>query len=1067
MLNNVSMGDNMLKEGLYEAVINKELDEKLNELREIQVEKQKIDIEEAKNILSRYIGEITKKALSYIRDDIKDSKEEEVILKQIRACNEIINILSEISNENSLKEYNISEKAEILMSLYSKINSIRYVNKEIKVIRPTTSIAESSLFTGSYLEPSMISEIKKEILTCDSIDMLVSFIKWSGLRLIIDELKEFVKNGDNRVRILTTSYMGATDYKAIEELSKLRNVEVKISYDTERTRLHAKSYMFKRDTGFTTAYIGSSNLSNPAMTSGLEWNIKVTEKDSFDIIKKFQATFESYWNDGDFIIFNEENENDKIRLKQALNKDTQKENNFIFNLDIRPYHYQKEILEKLRAEREIFDKNKNLLVAATGVGKTVISAFDYKNFMKNRPKEINRLLFIAHREEILVQSRDTFRAILKDSNFGDLYVGGYNPSSLDYLFMSIQSFNSVKLHEKVTNDFYDFIIVDEFHHAAAESYTKLLNYFKPKVLLGLTATPERMDGKNILEYFDDRIAAQMGLAEAIDRKLLSPFQYFCVSDDTNISKLKWSRNTYDKNELSNLYTNNDLRATKIVNSLNKYINNLEDVKGLGFCVSVEHAKYMSDFFNKNKITSIALHGNSSDEERKSAKDKLIKGEIKFIFVVDLYNEGIDIPAVNTILFLRPTESLTVFVQQLGRGLRLYEDKECLTVLDFVGQAHKNYNFEEKFKALIGKTKHSVKYSIENDFINIPKGCYIKLEKQAKEYVLKNIECAKNTKTNLINKMKFFKEDTGLNLNLENFLNYYNLSLYDFYGRTGDRSFYKMMAMAELEKYDFNPDEDKIIKRFKNLFYINSRIWIKFIIDILNKIDNIDYEELSLEEKNMFNMFYYSFYLNNPNKEGLESIKDGMKNICKNSKIRKEIVEILQYNYNNIDFIDKKVDLGFSCSLDLHCSYTRDQILAGIGYYNEVQSPSLQEGVKYLKDKNLDIFFITLNKSDKDFSPSTLYNDYAINERLFHWQSQSKTSVESPTGQRYINHEKLGSNVILFVREYKTENGNTSPYTYLGKAFYVRHYGNRPISFIYRLDEEIPSKLIKAANKSII
>ncbi len=1057
----------MLKEGLYEAIINKELNEKLNELKEIQIEKQKIDIEEAKNILSRYIGQITKKALSYIREDTKNSKEEEIILKQIKACNEIINILSEVSNENSLKEYNISEKAEVLMSLYSKINSIRAINKGMRVIRPTTSISESSLFTGSYLEPSMISEIKKEILTCDSIDMLVSFIKWSGLRLIIDEIKEFVKNDNNKVRILTTSYMGATDYKAIEELSKLRNVEVKISYDTERTRLHAKSYMFKRDTGFTTAYIGSSNLSNPAMTSGLEWNIKVTEKDSFDIIKKFQATFESYWNNEEFLVFNEENEKDKKRLRQALNKDNQKENNFIFNLDIRPYHYQKEILEKLRAERELFNKNKNLLVAATGVGKTVISAFDYKNFIKNRSKKVNRLLFIAHREEILLQSRDTFRAILKDSNFGDLYVGGHTPSSLDYLFMSIQSFNSVKLHEKVTHDFYDFIIVDEFHHAAAKSYTALLSYFNPKILLGLTATPERMDGKNILDYFDDRIASEMRLTEAIDKKLLSPFQYFCIADDIDLSKLKWTRNAYDKNELSNVYTNNDLRATKILNSLNKYINNLEEVKGLGFCVSVEHAKYMADFFNKNKIASMALHGNSSGEERKNAKDKLTKGDIKFIFVVDLYNEGVDIPSVNTILFLRPTESLTVFTQQLGRGLRLHEENECLTVLDFIGHAHKNYNFEEKFRALIGKTKHSVKYCIENDFINLPKGCYIKLEKQAKEYVLKNIECGKNTKSNLINKMKFFKEDTGMDLNLENFLNYYNMSLFDFYGKSKDRSFYKMMAMAGLIEYTSNAEEEKIIKRFKNLFHINARIWIKFVVDILNNIEDIDYEKLNEEEKNMLNMFYYSFYLNHPQKEGFENIKEGIKNICKNDKIKDEIIEILKYNYNNIDFIDKKIDLGFSCSLDLHCSYTRDQILAGLGYYNEIQSPSLQEGVKYLKDKNLDIFFITLNKSDKDFSPSTLYNDYAINEKLFHWQSQSRTSVESPTGQRYIHHEKLGCNIILLVREYKTENGNTSPYVYLGKASYRRHYGNRPISFIYELDEEIPSKLIKAANKSII
>lgn len=364
----------------------------------------------------------------------------------------------------------------------------------------------------------MMSEIKKEILCCDFIDMLVSFIKWSGLRCIIDELREFTQDDNHKLRIITTSYMRATDYKAIEELSKLKNTEIKISYDTNRMRLHAKAYLFKRETGFTTAYIGSSNLSNAALTSGLEWNIKVTEKDSFDIIKKFEATFESYWNDDEFAEFKGEQEEDRKRLISSLNKEakTDLSNDVVFSLDIHPYYYQKEILEKLRAERTLYNRNKNLLVAATGTGKTVIAAFDYKDFVKEHKKDGNRLLFIAHREEILKQSRDTFRAILKDNNFGDLYVGGNVPDSIKHLFMSIQSFNSTKLYAKTSPDYYNFIIIDEFHHAEAPSYQKLLDYYKPRILLGLTATPERMDGKNVLERFDDRIAAEMRLPEAID-----------------------------------------------------------------------------------------------------------------------------------------------------------------------------------------------------------------------------------------------------------------------------------------------------------------------------------------------------------------------------------------------------------------------------------------------------------------------------------------------------------------------------------------------------------------------
>src|SRR5690625_6334664 len=244
----------------------------------------------------------------------------------------------------------------------------------------------------------MLNELKKEILSSNEVDFLVSFIEWSRVRCIIDEFRTFTENGV-KLSVITTSYMEATDYKAVIELSKLKNVEIKISYDVERTRLHAKAYMFKRDTGFTTAYIGSSNLSNPALTSGLEWNMKVSEKDSFDIIKKFEATFESYWNDGEFIPFDKDNETDKKQLKGALNKKNALEKNDVhFTLDINPYHYQKKILENLQVEREVFGRYKNLLVAATGVGKTVISAFDFKRFMRQHGRP-SRLLFVAHREE--------------------------------------------------------------------------------------------------------------------------------------------------------------------------------------------------------------------------------------------------------------------------------------------------------------------------------------------------------------------------------------------------------------------------------------------------------------------------------------------------------------------------------------------------------------------------------------------------------------------------------------------------------------------------------------------
>lgn len=683
-----------MKNGIYEEIVNNIILKEINNDNLI-IGKEKLDSEEAKNILTQYIVNITKTALKYIRDDIKDSNE--YLLKQIEICNDIIELLKEKLQDKKFEELKISESAEVLTYIYSRMNNTNFNNE---VIRPETSISRTSLFTGSKREPNLNEEMKKEIASADEICMLVSFIKWSGLRTILDELKVFTSSG-KKLKIITTSYMKATDFKAVEELSKLSNTEIKVSYDTERTRLHAKSYVFKRDNGFTTAYVGSSNMSNVAMTSGLEWNVKLSEKESFEIITKINATFETYWNDPIFETFDNSEESRKV-LKSALNKSKKTEDDMIFEFDIKPYAYQKEILENLDAEREIFGRYKNLVVAATGVGKTVISAFDYKKFRENNPRA--RLLFVAHREEILKKSRDTFRYICKDLNFGELLVGNNKPESIENLFVGIQSLNSSKLIERTSPDFYDYIVIDEVHHGAASSYQKLLEYYKPKVLLGLTATPERMDGADITKYFDKIMAYEMRLSEAIDNKLLCPFQYFGVSDFVDLSNLKWTRGGYEVSELENVYVLDTERAKRraqdIITNTIKYVDDIDNVKGLGFCVSIKHAEFMAEKFNNAGIPSIALIGDSKKDIRESAGIKLRTGEIKFIFTVDLFNEGVDIPEINTVLFLRPTESLTIFLQQLGRGLRLCDGKECLTVLDFIGQSNKNYKFSDKFRALI-------------------------------------------------------------------------------------------------------------------------------------------------------------------------------------------------------------------------------------------------------------------------------------------------------------------------------------------------------------------------------
>ncbi len=1054
----------MLHNGLYEQVINNALSSELSEIPEARKAVAPIDKAEASKVLTQYLTDVVQRGLDNVLDNGGD------ISAQITLTNQIVALIQNTTKEADFAALGVDQRAEQLLALLRETDPRLAVGKTASELsRPETSIAQSSLFTGAIHEPQMYTELKKEIVSADRIDMLVSFIKWSGLRLLMDELREFTQNG-GELRIITTSYMGATDVKAIEELRQLPNTMIKVSYDTKRTRLHAKTYVFYRDTGFTTAYVGSSNLSNAAISSGLEWNVKVTKKDLPETIDKIAATFESYWNSNEFEYYSEDQ---KERLARALNAEKYfgTNNAEVYTMDITPYSYQQEILDKLEAERAVRGYTRNLVVAATGTGKTVISAQDYRRFRKQNSGKPCRLLFVAHREEILKQSLYTFRAVLKDANFGEMFVGNYKPESIDNLFISIQTFNSQDFAAKTAPEFYDYIIVDEFHHAAAPTYQKLLAYYQPQILLGLTATPERMDGKSILPYFNNRIAAEIRLPEAIDRKLLCPFQYFGVTDTVDLDMLKWSAGGYDKGELSKIYTLSGLmanrRADLIVSALLKYVTDIDDVKGLGFCVSIEHAEFMSRYFNEHNIPSMSLTGLSTDQERKEAKDRLCnekrEDHVRFIFVVDIYNEGVDIPEVNTVLFLRPTESLTVFLQQLGRGLRLAEDKECLTVLDFIGQANKKYNFEDKFAALLSNTTRSVTREIKDGFVSVPKGCYIQLEKKAAKYILDNIRASYGNTAGLVSRVATFAEDSGMELTLANFLDYYHLdprAIYKF------SSFSRICARADVIEDFEEPLEETMTKAFARLAVIDSRRWISFLLDILPRLDDVDFKTLSDVEKRMLQMFYITIWGKAVEDWNSEEVLDNFYALSDSTVLLGELISLLRYRFEQIDFIDGPVDLCFDCPLDLHCTYTRDQLLVAMDF---MKPATVREGVKWLPEKQLDVFFVTLNKADKDYSPTTMYNDYSINESLFHWQSQSTTADNSPTGQRYIHHKERGSKVLLFVREFKSDRvtGGAEAYTYLGTANYVKHQGSRPMNITWQLERPIPAKFLKKTNKLVV
>ncbi|MFO8146680.1 MAG: DEAD/DEAH box helicase family protein, partial [Gillisia sp.] len=441
--------------GLYEQLITKLVSNKLEnvDLSKFHVSETTLDKEEASQYLSLYLVQTIKFALNEIKD--KDRP-----FKQIELSNKIIKLLVQELKNVDLSENLIETEGRILQAVFSKQNfPFSNLEARLKEITPYTRLSQSELFTGNNVGISLESELRKEILSSDEISWLVSFIKFSGIRIFKKELEEFTKSG-KKLKIITTSYMGATDVKAIEYLSSLPNTEIKVSYNSEHERLHAKAYLFLRNSGFHTGYIGSSNLSRSALTNGLEWNLKVTTQEIGHIIDKFQKTFETYWEDPEFEPYVQGK--DRTKLSQALKRQSSFGSGQISSFfDLKPYPYQEEILSKLQAEREIHNRNKNLLVAATGTGKTVISAFDFKRF-KNGKSNPN-FLFVAHRKEILVQAQATFQHVLKDSNFGELWVDGNEPEKYNQLFASVQTLNSRLKHLDLAENFFDYIIVDEVH----------------------------------------------------------------------------------------------------------------------------------------------------------------------------------------------------------------------------------------------------------------------------------------------------------------------------------------------------------------------------------------------------------------------------------------------------------------------------------------------------------------------------------------------------------------------------------------------------------------------------
>ncbi len=1057
----------MIQQGIYEQLITTIINEKLEGIgNDYYIDRQKVDKAEVVDYVVQFLTNVLKIALESIPDGENDAKK----FKQIDLANSLIKWLADKFPVIDYKENEIDVKGQLLTALFSKTNPIAaQFDQYVKKVTPQTGLTQSELFTGSNVGLSLESEIKKEIMSSNEIWWLVSFIKWTGIRIFADVLKEATQSGI-KLRVISTSYMGATDQRAIDFLSDLQNTEIKMSYLTDRERLHAKAYLFIRNNGFDTGYIGSSNISHAAMTNGLEWNLKVTTHEIPHVLAKFKSSFTTYWESSDFEPYCSTNESHRERLKRSLTKERHEKtsNDEIPFFDIEPHPYQKAILERLHIERTVHHRYRNLIVAATGTGKTVIAAFDFAKYYKENPS--CTFLFIAHREEILKQSRASFRSILRVHDFGELWVGQHEPTKYNQLFVSIQTLNNKIDIMNLTNDYYDYIVIDEVHHIAAESYQGVLKQFSPKLLLGLTATPERLDGSDIRGDFCNVIAAELRLPEAINRGYLCPFQYYGISDTVDLSEVKWDKGRYLPSELTRLYTANDQRVNHILRAMQNILFSIKSVKALAFCVSQDHAQYMAEKFILNGISAAVLTSNNSDE-RKMLRQKLQHGIINFLFVVDIFNEGVDIPEIDTVLFLRPTESLTIFLQQLGRGLRICGGKECLTVLDFVGNANPNYDFSQKFRALIGKSHVSILDEITTDFPNLPLGCSIILEKEAKEVILNNINKAIVNQQRLLQCVRNYSHQTNLPLTLQNFLKLNpHITLDDIYKRTIDNGggWSRLCSKAGVTNYVLDQNIENAMYRgiSKKILQCTSFSYLSFLKNIFE--NRCLWDSKSDVENQYALMAHYDFWNDTGVVCGFESLEESIQTLYKNEALREELIAVLDHLITTLDTYEKPMHLGFESAITLHARYTKDEILAAFDVHAFGKRSPFKEGCKYVKKYDTELLFVTLQKTEKKFSPTTLYHDYAISDTLFHWQTQNATREDKGKGLSFVNHQKTGKKILLFVRE-KTEDEykRTMGFVSIGLVNYVESSGRKPMNIVWRLEEPLPGFLWNDAAKLAI
>ena len=1029
-----------LPRGLYETLLTEALDTRLARLDDQHSPAlTALPDADAADRLSMHVAQLLERAVSLLPEGERARRGTQLardLVERLIEALQIADIGQATARETLREERPIAEPARLLTA----VRRLRIDGQPEALEPPLIPLLDTTLLTNAPGEPSVGRQIVEEIESADRVDIVMAFIRRSGIRPLLDALGRFTGSG-GVLRVLTTTYTDSTEAAALDALQAV-GAQVRVSYEQGGTRLHAKAFLFHRDSGFSTAYIGSSNLTHTAQVTGLEWNVRVSGVRNRSVVDKVAAVFDSYWDGRDFVPY------ERAEFDARRPRHDPAAGFMLPPTELRLEPFQERLLEQIALAR-LQGRHRNLLVAATGTGKTVMAAAWYLRLRSELPRA--RLLFVAHRKELLGQALGTFRHALRAHDFGELWVDGERPERYEHVFASIQSLAKAATQLRLEPDRFDVVIVDEFHHAAADSYVTLLEYLRPRELLGLTATPERTDGKSVLDWFDGCIAAQLRLWDAIDQRRLVPFAYYGIHDGLDLTRVPWRRGVgYDVTGLSNLLTANDAWARIVLKQLVACTDGPASVRAIGFCVSVEHARFMARVFCEAGVAAAAVWADTHADARSTAIRDLADGKLNVLFAVDLFNEGVDVPAVDTLLLLRPTDSPTLFIQQIGRGLRLHPGKSSCTVLDFVGQHRREFRFDRRLRALLGGSRASVIEQVTRGFPFLPAGCHMALDPVAQRIVLDNLKRGLSaSRARCIAALRECAEAGG-EVRLRDYLAATGLEVDDVYAV--QRGWSDLCADAGLPMLPPGPHEAALRRACGRLLHVDDPLRLATWSAQLAQPAAPDPDRLTHRDRRLLRMLVASL-LDTVVPTGT-SLADGARLIWRHPQALRELAELFDVLADRIGHLPVPLDDQPDVPLQVHARYTRIEILAAFGIGAGARVPSWQTGVYWAPAARADLFAFTLDKSAGSFSPNTRYRDYAIGPSTLHWESQSRTRAESPTGQRYQHHAALGSAVMLFGRPNTSERA----FHFLGPGTYIEHQSEMPMAIRWRLAHALPGDL---------